>query len=334
LGCHTASNTGSFTTFQGAYFHQTTAGNTSAAANASGGGKCVTCHDGTYTAQSAQAVGATHIPFTADCSVCHTDSTGTPANNTSLFTTFQGSVFHKTTLGNTVAAADAAGSGKCVTCHNGSYLTEGVGADSLTSVTGSHIPVLSSTDCGTCHTASNTSSFTTFLNSVFHTTTLGNTSAAADAAGGGKCITCHNGSYLAQNALAEAASHIPTSLDCSVCHTDSTGTPSNNTGTFTTFGGAYFHQTTAGNPPTGTCTTCHGGGYETEGVGGIGAESKASSNSLGAFTHLTTTADCVSCHTASNTSSYTNFLNASYSHSTTYPTGFPQVTGQSTTCAS
>jgi hypothetical protein len=332
-GCHTAANTATYTSFLGSIFHQTSAGNTAAAADAAGSGKCVTCHNGSYVVQNAQPVGSTHIPFTADCSVCHTDSTGTsvPANNTGNFTSFQGSVFHTTTAGNTVAAADAAGSGQCVTCHNGSYLSEGLGAASLTSVTGSHIPVLSSTDCGTCHTASNTSAFSTFLNSVFHTTSQGNTSVAADAAGSGKCITCHNGSYLAQNAQAEGATHIPTGADCSVCHTDASGTPANNTSGFTTFSGSYFHKTTAGNPPTGLCSTCHNGSYLTEGVGGIGAQSTSSVIS----NHVALNgSDCAVCHTAANTASYTTFLGAIYSHVPSPYTTFPQSTGQSPTCTS
>ena len=302
-------------TFLGSAFHTSTNGVTVAAIT-SGSGKCAVCHSGSYTSQNAQPVGTTHIPTTSDCSVCHTDSTGTPVNNTNSYTTFLNSKFHQSSVGISYT-------GLCATCHSGSYISEG--AQSKTSILPTHIPI--NVDCGTCHTSANTGTFTSFLGAIFHQTTEGATAAQADVAGGGKCVTCHNGSFSAQLAQPVGATHIPFTADCAVCHTDTTGTPLNNTSSYTTFLNAKFHQSTAGAPPTGLCSTCHNGSYLTEG---------AYSTTSVITTHVTVAAgtDCVACHTIASTASYTTFLNATYAHSATYGATFPQATGQSPTCAS
>lgn len=300
--------------FLGSAFHTSSFGVTAAAVT-SGSGTCKSCHNGSYASQNAQAVGTTHIPISADCSVCHTDATGTPVNNTSSYTTFKNSLFHLSSAG--------ASPGTCATCHNGSYTSEG--AQSKTSILPNHIPV--SGDCGTCHTAANTGTYTSFLNAIFHQSPAGATATAADAAGGGQCVTCHNGSYSAQLAQPVGATHIPFTADCSVCHTDSAGTPANNTSGYTTFLNAKFHQSSVGTSPAGLCSTCHNGSYVTEG---------AYSTSSVISNHVTVAAgvDCVACHTIASTSSFTTFLNATYAHSATYGATFPQATGQSPTCAS
>lgn len=281
--------------FFGSAFHTSTYGVT-AAAISSGSGTCATCHNGSYTSQNAQPVGKTHIPFAGDCSVCHTDATGTPVNNTSSYTTFLNAKFHLSSAGSNP--------GTCSNCHNGSFISEG--AYSKTSVLPTHIPV--SGDCGTCHTATNTGTFTSFLGAIFHQTAAGINSAAADAAGGGQCVTCHNGSFTAQLAQGVGTNHITFTADCSVCHTDSSvAAQPNNTANFTTFLNAKFHLSSAGNPPTGLCSTCHNGSKTSEG---------AYSTSSIISTHVAVAAgvDCVACHTIASTANFTTFLGAIYNH--------------------
>jgi hypothetical protein len=138
------------------------------------------------------------------------------------------------------------------------------------------------------------------------------------------------------------ATHIPQSSGnaCDVCHSY-VGSPP-------TFSGVLFHKTSLGTNPTGTCTTCHNGTYyqpaavsgATGGNSGLAATGAQGKSSVSGFTHITTTADCVTCHTASNTSSYTTFLGAGYSHTATYPswttatTVFPSNPASPKTCAS
>jgi hypothetical protein len=219
---------------------------------------------------------STHFPLTAfgasppDCNACHIG-----------FVSFLGAQFSHS-LGST-----------CTSCHQGQY-------QGVVSINPSvHIPLPSGSTCVNCHADPATVAVPSFLGVVFHTTSLGNTAAAA-----GTCLTCHNGAYVSQNALSKSVSHIPTNAGCNTCHTDPTGTPANTTANFTTFLNVKFHQTTLGNPPSVACTTCHNGSYVA-----VGAQAKI-------VGHVTTNADCGTCHT--NTANYTTFLGAVFSHTGTY----------------
>lgn len=448
--CHADPTTQPLPTFLGVAFHTTSVGNTAAAVTADGF-TCGTCHNGGYISQNAQTKGTTHIQTSADCGSCHTDSTGTPANNTSNYTTFLGAKFHLTTLGTPLPA------GRCDTCHNGGYVSEGAQPKN----TGHMVTTL---DCVSCHTGpsgtNNTASFTTFLGASFShvpgayaafpadgavatptclschngaTATgkvAGHIVTSADCSSSGchtmatdgcpncvnfsgvvfnhipsafsaitattatftppatSCSYCHNGSTL----LAQPVNtgHIPTNgADCITCHTPaSTGCGSggacatflgavfshtsttapagscgtchqnqytgvvslnpaihipqssgnacdvchtstlSNLATTPTFLNVVFHQNALGNPPTGTCTTCHAGTYLT--TQAIPAQTKTSVIS----THVATTADCVSCHTAANTASYTSFLGAGFTHSPGTYASWPPTQPPSPTCSS
>jgi hypothetical protein len=289
--CHTASNTGNYSTFLGAsYTHATPPG------------VCSTCHNGA----TAIGKGATHVVTTAACSLCHTQT------NTSNYTTFLGAAFvHATPPGTcstchdgnqatgkpvfhipTSAACDSSGChsqtntlnytaftgveyshptpiGVCSTCHNGT---------SARGKSATHVATTAA--CDTCHTASNTGNYSTFLGaSYIHPTPPG------------VCSTCHNGA----TAIGKGATHVVTNAACSLCHTQS------NTANYTTFLGAtYTHAT-----PPGVCTTCHNGSV---------AMGKHAA-------HVATTLPCDSCHTATNTNNYTTFTGATggVNHATLSP---------------
>lgn len=253
-------------------------------------GTCGTCHKGQYL-NVVSINAATHIGGipAAACDTCHFG-----------YANFLGAAYTHT--------ADPTGS-TCSNCHRGQY--SGVVSINLSI----HIPLPTGSTCVSCHADPTTQAIPTFLGSVFHATVIGNPPA-------GTCSTCHNGGFISQNAYAKSAVHIPTAADCGSCHTGPTGTPANTTLGYTTFLNVKFHQTTLGNPPTGTCTTCHSGGYIVSGALG---------KNLG---HVATVSDCVACHTASNTASYTTFLGASFSHSPGAYATFPAAAPASPLCSS
>ena len=282
--CHTPSNTGCGTTGLCTTFLNATFSHVGIAA-----GTCGTCHQGQYPSVVSINT-AVHIPQSSGnaCDACHTNTiTGLPG---SVAPTFLGVIFHQNSLGNPPA-------GTCTSCHSGTYVSQ----NAQTKNTGH---VVTTADCVACHTATNTTGYTTFLGSTF--------SHAGIAAG--TCGTCHQGQYPGVVSI-NPAIHIPQSSGnaCDACHTNAlTGLPGAVTPTFF---GVVFHQNTLGNPPTGTCSTCHSGSYLSE---------NALAKNAG---HITTTADCVTCHTATNTASYTSFLGANFSHSpgtyATFPTAPP-----------
>ena len=239
--CHTQKLSLNFTTFLGALYNH--AGVLP--------GSCATCHDGV------KALGkpVIHVTTTLACDQCHTQS------NTSNFTTFFGASNPHTTPSFNVGLAT------CSTCHNGS---QAVGLPT------NHIPT-SGANCGTCHTAANTSNYATFLGAAYaHTGVVA-----------GSCATCHSGSY--PGVLGKTATHVATTAACDTCHTQT------NTSNFTTFLGAAYNHTGVAS---GSCATCHNG---------VQAKGKSA-------THLATTAACDTCHTQSNTSNYTTFFGAGIAH--------------------
>ncbi|MBI5890458.1 MAG: hypothetical protein HZB47_07250 [Nitrosomonadales bacterium] len=134
--------------------------------------------------------------------------------------------------------------------------------------------------CETCHSSTTTFGGATFDHS---STTVANV-----------CNTCHLGQFA--GVTTQSAVHIPTGgAQCDTCHSTS------NTASFNTFlGGNYDHV----GPPTapGRCSSCHSGSL-------LGARGKPA-------THLATTQQCDACHTQTNTSNYTTFLGATYTHTT------------------
>jgi len=165
--------------------------------------------------------------------------------------------------------------GNCATCHSGSYVSVNALPKPAT-----HIPTTA--QCDTCHR-----SYTAFAPATMnHAGTTGPLAA-------GNCSNCHNGSYTGQNALGKPATHIPTTAQCDICHTN-----------YTAFSPASMnHSRTTGPLATGNCATCHNGAY-------------TSSNALGKpGNHIPTTTpagmpgnECSLCH-SSTTSFQTERMN-------------------------
>ncbi len=289
-GCETCHS--SFTTFSGATFDH------SGPAIA---GACNNCHRHQYSGVTSQS--AVHFPTGAlQCDTCHT------AANTASYKSFLGGHYDHGGL--------PASSNNCSSCHSGQF--SGARGKPTTHVT-------TSLQCDSCHTATNTGSFTSFLGATY-----------THLSPAGICATCHNGS----TALGKSATHVVTTAACDICHT--------NTANYTTFGGAvYVHPT-----PPGICATCHNGttakgksaahlttaaacdtchtqtntkGY----LSFLGASyphtspipacstchDGASHTALGKpATHIFTTKECSTCHTQANTGNFATFLGAKYIH--------------------
>lgn len=213
-------------------------------------GRCTDCHAGTYPGVVAKP--ATHLMTTAQCDTCHTQLT------TQNYTTFLGAVVDHTLFTPAVA-------GRCSDCHNG---VSALGKPAWHMVT--------TAQCDTCHTQTNTNNYTTFLGAGFNHT----------ASAAGTCQTCHNGTQ----AKGMIAGHIPTgALSCDGCHKMYNGT------TVTSFAGAAMNHlvTTAFR-----CDTCHNGSYTTQGLSG--AQPKVSNHIP---TTITGALDCNTCHTITLSSS-------------------------------
>ena len=216
-------------------------------------GNCSTCHSGAYLAQNAQIKTPTHISTAAQCDTCHSSTTS-----------WATATFNHTTATPTV-------SGRCSSCHNG---TNALGKPT------NHIPTAA--QCDTCH-----SGFVAFAPGLMnHSGTSGPVAA-------GNCASCHGGAYVAINAQAKTATHIPTTQSCDTCHTTVAWKPT-----------SYSHQGVVA----GTCASCHNG-----------------SAALGkTATHLPTSASCNVCHT-----NYNAFAPAKMNHAGS--TG-PVATGNCSTC--
>ncbi len=253
-------------------------------------GNCSTCHSGTYLSINAQVKPSTHVSTTAQCDTCHRSTTtwatatfshdatavgrcstchnGTTAlgkPTTHIPSSAQCDTCHKNYTGFRPAAMNHAGTtgptaaGNCATCHGGAYVSVNALAKPTT-----HIPVTG--QCDTCHTLGYVAWAPARMNHTGLTT----------------CSTCHSGGYLAQNAQIKPSTHIPTSLQCSSCHSSTT--------TWAT--GTFNHAGVVA----GTCGNCHNG-----------------TNALGKPTnHVPTTAACDTCH-----KNYTAFAPATMTHNGT-----------------
>lgn len=273
-------------------------------------GYCDRCHNGSYLAVNAQSKPPTHIATSAQCDSCHKSTVSWAT------ATFD----HST--------ASPAVTGRCSSCHNG---TTALGKST------NHIPTTA--QCDTCHVGG----FAAFAPATMnHAATTGPSAT-------GNCSTCHGGAYNAQNALSKPATHLPTTQQCDTCHTTAAWMPTSfshagvaagtcstcHNGTtatgkpatghipttaqcdtchknFTAFAPAVMsHSGTTGPVAAGNCSTCHGGAYLA-----VNAQTKPP-------THVTTTAQCDSCH-----SSTTSWATASFNHAA----ASPPVTGRCATC--
>ncbi len=217
---------------------------------------CYLCHMNTAFTPSTFA----HVDISNNCASCHDGSanfvslgalgkTDTPTHNG---TNADCSVCHDTT-----SFADAfvdhtspeVLNARCDSCHNG---TDAIGKHA------NHVPTTE--DCGTCHQAGGA-----FVPANFdHTGIVDN------------CTSCHNGTDATGKDAKVNPPHIPTSQDCSVCHTT------------TAFANAFFdHQNIVDN-----CESCHNG------TTAIGKDAN----------HVPTNTDCVDCHQT------TGFVPAAFDH--------------------
>lgn len=298
--CHSKANTTNYTSFLGASFSHTPGTYAVFPTGATASPRCDSCHNG----GTAAGKSPTHVATTGDCIACHTNSTTGCPN----CLTFYGVEYDHINAAAGVAAytifpSGAPASPRCDSCHGSTALGKNAGHISTTD------------DCITCHTPASTGCAPSGLCSTWQNATYKHSAAAA-----GTCGTCHQGQYASVLSI-NNASHIPQSSGnaCDACHTNAiTGLPGSTTPTFLN---VVFHANPLGDPPTGTCTSCHSGAY-------------VSQNALGKNSgHLVTTEDCVVCHTATNTLGYTTFSGASFSHSATYPS-FPTQAPASPRCDS
>jgi len=152
----------------------------------------------------------------------------------------------------------------CTACHNTGVTTYGALNKST-----AHFDV-TGVDCSQCH---NTTSYTATW-SMNHAAVTGTL-----------CSNCHNGNYTAYNSQPKDANHIPTTGECSVCHT----APSIGSNFPQTAWNTVSHTTIHAGITTG-CVTCHNG------VIAIGK-----SNSGYAPGHPVTSDQCELCHSVGTT---------------------------------
>jgi len=236
---------------------------------------CDTCHDDVIMAGKL----GNHLPTVEDCRVCH--GTDTFADAT---------VDHSVIFDN------------CATCHNGNSATGKGDASPM------HIPTLD--DCSNCHVYDVAFTPSTFLAGV-HTNIISDcqdchgefatdkprrthiptqddcstchatnsfVGATFDHTGIERgCEGCHNGRFTtaADTIKGKPVDHIPTSQDCSLCHTVDAFTPS-----------TFAHVGISGD-----CETCHDGTRDA--TGALGKTSVQSG-------HPETTADCGVCHSTAD----------------------------------
>jgi len=151
---------------------------------------CAACHDGILaTGKTKNSAGITivHIPTVADCSDCHTSSSGNFVDNIT---------FSHQNIKN-----------GCGGCHSGKFTTRVTGkVVGKASAPTPHIPT--EQDCYFCHTTDISQPFKPAF--ITH---LGIT---------GNCVSCHDGSYINLNARGKSNAinpiHITTNGVCGACH--------------------------------------------------------------------------------------------------------------------
>jgi hypothetical protein len=276
-------------------------------------GTCANCHNGT----NALGKNLTHIPTSLSCDICHktTDTAFAPANKmthtsamtgqcstchngsyvgvnalakptTHVSTTAQCDTCHASTTTWTTGtyAHPASAAGTCSNCHNGTV----TGALSKASAANGHIPTTG--QCDTCH-----KNYTAFAPA-----TMNHTGTAA------LCSSCHNGSYLKQNALTKPTTgHVVTSAQCDTCHTSTVDWKL----------AVFTHPANAVN----NCTSCHNGTVS-------GAKVKPTG-------HISTSAQCDVCHrmtawtptSFAHTTAQMGTLSCANCHNGTSATGKPTL---------
>ncbi len=253
---------------------------------------CNQCH--TTANWNSTALPAGHMPNPGNqaCAVCHT---GAPSNYATMAS---------------IAALHTGISNGCAVCHGVTQLTFYNNNDNPKSavLTPAHIPILTGTDCGTCHKASYVAGGFGPMNM----TQASHTSVST------KCITCHEkGLSFYMGAASPALQGRPSDHtagqmvapnDCSLCHTtanwNSTALPAG-------------HMPNPGNQG---CSVCH-----------TAAPSNYTTLAANAVLHTGITGSCVTCHAASNAATKVFYNNFSPKSAVLSPVHIPS---SSTACES
>ena len=205
-----------------------------------------------------------HSNITQDCASCHDGVTATGQTVGHPVMSVDCSVCHNVatfSLGGTFNHRVDPSVQPCGDCHNDN---NSIGARGKSSAV-NHVPTTA--DCGVCHGVGGGN----FANGIFDHSTITDVN---------NCSECHGDSGNGTGPL-KPANHMPTTEDCSVCHTP---------GSFAT--GVYDHAGVVSG-----CTTCHNG---------VISAGKP-------FNHIPTTPDdqdCADCHVGTDT-----FKGAVFNHS-------------------
>ncbi len=269
---------------------------------------CASCHNG----NAATGKLATHIPTSVNCVSCHSTSAWKPTkwNHTQMPVTNQCATCHsgayppadgKPVTHIPYVSLTGVAITNCDTCHKSGYAAWNPGRF--------HASVSVATQCATCHLtgsygltgkpATPTHSGVTGNCESCHRSTASwlsvqYTHAVANAVGTGTCDTCHNGTT---SAVSKPATHIPIpagTAKCDSCHRSQIS--------FAT-AVSMNHSVVA----TGTCKSCHNGGYLS--AGKQGALAKPANHIPEAQLLNGASMDCKACH-----SSTTSWLSMRMEH--------------------
>ena len=295
--CHSGTAAGAFAT--GAFASSTawTMGTTGHNAVAASTPACASCHGATATAYTGvKLIDSAHIPSSyypvEDCGVCHTAAT-TNSYAVGGFTSMTGVGLptHTNITSN------------CAPCHN-NVIAKGTASFS------GHVSIGTS-DCSSCHTPTNTSTYANFLGATAgHTMTaaaaLNNCGFCHKNGGSGKMFTSQHIPSGTPSATDGSTTKVP-AYQCDQCHTTAY--------TSMSFAGATMKHTSGTSyPASATCggsAGCHNGSYTGEGTVGAQATTYVSNHIP---TTITGTLDCNTCHTSAITISATAWTSDKMNH--------------------
>jgi hypothetical protein len=229
---------------------------------------CSTCHDDTVA--TGKPTG--HLTTAQDCGMCHSPQRGD----------WLGAVFDHSAAG--VAIVGNASTPACASCHDGTAAT----GKSVT-----HVPLPTvGQDCLVCHGTS----YISFAMPTFNHASAGITN---------NCASCHDGkAHDGVTVISKPTGHIPTTGDCSTCHTDTTNGPGVNGSILSGFTKATPFVNTLHPAYTTGCRTCHNAAYDN-------TIYLARSHPIDSV-HTTVDAkgwDCNACHTTTGNFKETNPVN-------------------------
>lgn len=193
---------------------------------------CTSCHNGNIP--TALGKPGNHFVTTNNCGLCHSPQAPSFAG---------GIVDHSTTVSINTGTTPPTSTPSCTSCHDGSTAT----GQLLT-----HVPTAaaSGTDCLVCHGTG----YSSFIMTTFDHSAAGITN---------NCSSCHDGkTHDTTLVITKPASHIPTSADCSTCHSATNNGPGINGTASSGFTSADPFVNTIHPAYTTGCRTCHNGSYD------------------------------------------------------------------------